>query len=141
MKMKLDWRGNELNLAVENATAKGLYAIALAIEEEAKGNVQANGQVDTGFLLNSIYANGEGGSPAPWVNGEFFGKESKRNHVKWAEDIVPPSQRLEALVHASAEYALYQEVDRPFLYPAVDTVRPQVPSILKAAANEEGLNG
>lgn len=135
--MKLDWHGAELSLAVENATAKGLYAIALAIESEAKEQVQANGQVDTGFLLNSIYANGDGGiSTLPNPSGRYQSRKTGEVAEKWAEDMVQPDSKMQALVHASAEYALYQEVAIPFLYPAVEAVRPQVPNILKANAGE-----
>ncbi|MCA9941637.1 MAG: hypothetical protein KC418_23515, partial [Anaerolineales bacterium] len=54
-KGRLTWRKREVMLAVKDATAAGMNKLALRVESEAKQNIVANDQVDTGFMLNTVY--------------------------------------------------------------------------------------
>jgi hypothetical protein len=87
------------NLAVLDAiNGKAEEAIkqkAFQVEAQAKANVVANDQIDTGFMLNSIHTN--------------FNKSEL------------PSGAV-AAIYVGAEYGIWQEFKNPFLYPALRSV-------------------
>lgn len=83
--------------------AASLYAGVLVLEAEAKMQVEQVGAVDTGFLLNSIYATSKAGSTYDRRAGEAKGKADRGMEP---ELTVGPRQ---AAVVAGAEYAIYVE--------------------------------
>jgi len=101
--------------------------VALQIEAQTKVNIQQNGQIDTGFMLNSTYTVSKKrntyGKTNP--NGEYVSQEGDLVKREIAPAVRLPSDAL-AAVSVGAEYAVYQEVKKPFLYPAVKTVAGQV---------------
>lgn len=111
---KLSWNKEKVMLAAQ----KGLdiEGIAFQVEAHAKQNIVDNDQVDTGFLLNSVYVIfpdrdtfGETLSPGEYANRA--GQLVKR-------DIAPPPplpKSVKAAVAAGADYAIYQEIAMPFL--------------------------
>ena len=125
-------------LRVEDATTEALHAMALQIEGTAKRNIVGNDQVDTGFMLHSIYTASDAGDTfwKTWSligEGEFFGRKSgKRKAVSKAERVNLPNLFSAALVHVSAGYAIYQEMMAPFLRPAAQEVAGQAEKIAKS---------
>ena len=87
--MAVKWNDNLLPEIRQNIDAI-LTEVAIAIEAQTKINIVDNGQVDTGFMLNSA-----GHEPA---------KDGK------------------AAAFVAAEYAIYQEARRSFLYKAGEQV-------------------
>jgi hypothetical protein len=88
---------------------------------DAQGNIQAqivsNGQVDTSFMLNSVYTQTSDGST--YKGGENALPETAR-----------PTSDTVAHVAVAANYAIYQNYGtvhlpaRPFFEPGIERVRP-----------------
>lgn len=108
----LKWYGDEVKkLILNKATPEMITAAALLVEGQAKVNIRENGQIDTGFMLNSVYAVG------PGVNS--YGPAVVAG--KTAAGPASPSSG-GAVVGVAAEYAIYQEERLAYLYPALETV-------------------
>jgi hypothetical protein len=108
---------------VNNVSDEYLFAVALQIEAQTKVNIQKNGQIDTGFMLNSTYALSRKSDTFANANPSGSYKNSNGETVKRA--IVPPPplpEKARAAVAVGAEYAIYQEEKKPFLFPAAETV-------------------
>jgi hypothetical protein len=121
---KFSRKTNESNLrkVVRRASDRMLVAIANQIAEQAKGNLESNGQVDTRFLQNSIYVVTPEGSDygATWSSGKYrsskTGREVKRE--RGAEVELPAGAP--AAVVAAAPYAIYPELENSYLYRAAE---------------------
>lgn len=111
---KVDWFDKEVKLQLENATGAMLRSGAALIEQQTKLNIQANGQVDTGMMINSVYFASDGESTYQDAANGAMG--AKPDGVIAPEADVPNGG---ALVGVGAEYAIFQEERQPFLYPAV----------------------
>jgi len=124
-KAKVKLHLDHVMLRVEGATDEVLHAVALQVEGTAKRNIVSNDQVDTGFMLNSIYTESEVGSTfgQAWRPGTY---PSRRTGDMKEMDAAPKARlpRLfsAALVHVAAVYAIYQEMMEPFLRPAAQEV-------------------
>lgn len=102
---------DQVKLTVKGATQQALEALAFEVEGQAKINIQQNGQVDTGFLLNSVY------TITPASSG--FAAAQSAAALRAPRSMAPAPQVGEgAAVVVGAEYAIYQEIRKAFLYPA-----------------------
>lgn len=133
---QVDWYGQEVRVRVSNASESFLARIAHQIEAHTKANIVANKQVDTGFMLNSVYVKtpDESGYPAARAAA------GARN----AQAAMAPEARLEggakAAVCVGAEYAIHQERRRSFLYRAAEQVSGEVADVeIQKVACERGL--
>ena len=118
-KGRLTWRKREVMLAVKDATAAGMNKLALRVESEAKQNIVANDH--TGFMLNTVYhvSRLSNSYPATDAPGTKTGRKSgQQREVDKAPQATLPAKYL-ALVAVGAEYAIYQELQRSFLYLAL----------------------
>ena len=123
--MSVKWYGDEILLKLrEKATPEMIAKAAFLIEAQAKVNVTNNGQVDTGFMRSSIYAN----TPL----GNTYEHDERANPM-----VEPPSGA--GLVAVAAEYGIFQEARIPFLYPAAETVAEQVTAEI-VSIGREALN-
>ena len=120
-KVKVDMHLDHVMMRVEGATDEALHAIALQVEGTAKRNIVSNDQIDTGFMLNSIYAESQDGST--------FGQTWAGPPGKKAPKVRLPRLFSAAAVHVSAVYAIFQEMMEPFLRPAAQEVAGQVKGI------------
>lgn len=120
-KGKLTWNKRQVMLTVEKATAAQMGVMALRVESEAKQNIVANDQVDTGFMLNTVYHVAEGSNSYPTTDApgvKLSGKTGQLRTVEKAPQADLPSEFM-ALVACGAEYAIYQELKQSFLYLAL----------------------
>lgn len=96
---------------------------AFQVEGQAKINVQTNGQIDTGFMLNSIYTVAPGKSTYEAVRptGDYLSAKSGAKERREIGDALdnPPHK---ALVVCGAEYGVIQETRNSFLYRALHMV-------------------
>jgi len=124
------WYGEELMLEVDRLTREGIEALAFVIEGYIKANILANDQVDTGFMLNTVYAVTPSGSgyTAAWQSGQYTDKAGGAVPRQIAPEAALPPE-YDALVAVGADYALFQEFQKPFIFPA----------FLRAAAEAEGV--
>ena len=123
-KVKVDMHLDHVMMRVEGATDEALHAIALQVEGTAKRNIVSNDQIDTGFMLNSIYTESQDGSTFSQTWGGPPGMKAQRARL--------PRLFSAALVHVSAMYAIFQEMMDPFLRPAAQEVAGQVKGIAES---------
>ncbi len=102
---------DKILVKVEEAGKQSLEAIAHQIEGQAKANVVANDQVDTGFMLNAIYVTSGPGTDYSQAKG---GSGRMAPEVDAGEDKVA--------VVAGAEYSIFQEARNSFLFRAAEQV-------------------
>ena len=137
--MSVQWYGDQVRLELRDATSEGLYQLAQHIAGLAKQNIVSNGQVDTGFLLNSVYAAGKDASTYNETDssGAYFGNDGPAQHKERAAEVDLPDTGGQpvAIVAVAAEYALYQEAAQPFLYPAVERGATSAGAIIKGAVD------
>jgi hypothetical protein len=116
---QVNWYGDKVLLIVQKATKAVLWKLALQGEKMAKENVQANNQIDTGFMLNTIYSEGPGMPPSDvWESGVYTDKSGNAVERRGGTPtLVSPEH---AAVGCVAEYAIYQEMQNSFLYRAME---------------------
>jgi hypothetical protein len=114
---------DHVKVVVNEATEQVLNALAFRIVEGAQLNIRANDQVDTGFMVNSVYPIFKDGSGYAAAKDEAEQQTTGRDGrtVNHEGDFAPepalPSDAAAGVV-VGAGYAIYQEVRLPFLYPA-----------------------
>lgn len=122
----------QVKVKVEEASDLLAEEIAFALEGQAKANIVANDQVDTGFMLNSVYAVTRGGSGYGQARSEAKGKNPDAE--------MAPEARLEndaaAAVAVGAEYAINQEERKSFLYAAAEQIASQVGGMAEKVGRE-----
>lgn len=125
VKMYLD----RVEVRIEDATEQSLHAVALQIEGATKVQIVQNDQVDTGFMLNSVYVETRVGSTKSqtWADGAYVDKGGDLKAV--AKAPTPELPEKTAMVIVGALYAIYQEMLYPFLRPAAQLVAGQVKGI------------
>jgi len=132
VKMYLD----HVQVKVAAVSDKALEAVALQIEAQTKVNIQKNGQIDTGFMLNSTYVVTKNSSTYKSASGSFTNREGKTVQRQIAPQQTLPGNA-KAAVSVGADYAIYQEVKKPFLYPAAETVAGQVKGTVEKVFKKE----
>ena len=138
---QVNWYEDEVMLALENATDELLQAAAFQLEAHTKVNIRSNGQIDTGFMLNSVYALYPDGSDT-YDATHASGNYQNRNGDSVARGLAP-RRSLEdgagAGVAVGAEYAAYQEQQNSFLYRALEQVRDDIGGIIQQVARDNDL--
>ncbi len=120
------WYRDHVKVLVKDATEEVLKQLGFRIVERAQLNIRDNDQIDTGFMVNSLYViwgDGSGyGAAKQAAEQQTTGRDGRR--VDHSEDMAP-ERALEgsaaAGVVVGANYAIYQEARIPFLYPAGET--------------------
>lgn len=138
---KVDWYGDEVALVLENATKRGLEALAAVIDGDTKINIVENDQVDTGFMVNSVYHAGE--SNSTYAEASKTGDYANREGDMVARELAPEAPlpaSAGALICVGARYAIYQEMQQPFLYPALLSGAQKSGGVIEATAKAEGLH-
>lgn len=118
------WKGNQVLLLIEEATKEALLTLALEIEGQTKQNIVETDQVDTGFLLNTVYAidkEGSGSAGSIMTSGRYTNRAGQSVERNAAPIITPPGDAMAAVV-MGAEYAIFREGFQPVLYPAAVSV-------------------
>lgn len=118
---KVIWNGDAVLKLVQKARDAMVRESAFLIEANAKLNIRENGQVDTGFMWNSVYTQTDKGDS---TYGEARAEATARASEK---DFHMPAKAPQdgAVVAVGAEYGIVQEMEVAFLYPAVVTVAKQ----------------
>ena len=120
------WYGDKILAEVQVAKSAIIDEIAFQIEAETKRNIIENNQVDTGFMLNSVYTITSGGSTFSQARSSAKAQNPKAAGMG-AEATAPEGG---AVVAVGAEYAIHQETRRAFLYPAGESVARQAAGII-----------
>jgi len=123
-KAKVNMHLDHVMMRVEGATDEVLHAVALQVEGTTKRNIVSNDQIDTAFMLNSVYTESQEGST--------FGETWEGPPGKKAPKVRLPRLFSAAAVHVSAVYAIYQEMMDSFLRTAAQEVAGQVKGIAES---------
>lgn len=129
---KVDWYAEQVLLRVDNATDELLDQVALQVAGQARINIRDNGQIDTGFMVNSVYTVTRKGSGYPQALAEALTQtwsKKQQKHVDHSGDMGPEiglPENTKAGVAVGAEYAIYQEIKKSYLYKALEQVGPQI---------------
>jgi len=123
--MPVNWYGDKVAARVRGAQRQFIQAVAFQIEAQTKVNIVQNDQVDTGFMLNSVY------TVAGDANGHAAAASAAAAKNTDAVMAPPrlPADDMSAIVGVGASYALYQEERHSFLLAAIRTVANQLPSV------------
>lgn len=137
--VKIDWRTDKVRLVVGEAFDQSIGNIALRIEEHTKINIQdapgANGQglVDTGFMLNSVYAvlkDGFSNYDQTNPSGSYTNQEGDP-----VERRIAPRKTLSggasALVAVGADYAIFQEIKHAFFFKAIEETSREIRGLIQ----------
>jgi hypothetical protein len=119
--MPVNWYENDVILAVENATDEILTQLAFYVEAEAKPLMN----VDTGFMRNATY------TIAPGADNRGQAQGSARAVADRPMAPMPQVGAHEAAVHGAAEYAIYQEMQNPALYTALQRAQREAPGVIQ----------
>lgn len=102
---------------------------AHAVLDKAAFDVKRTAQPMTAFefgaMRNSIYVNGTSGGKGSEYGDAVSEALSRRPGVRILDE-VQPNNEFERVVGVAVEYAYWQELQKPYLTPAVEIVRPQV---------------
>lgn len=129
-----------------SASDRAILKLAFRIEEHAKENIIDNDQVDTGFMLNSIYVASRDDSGYNEAFSSAHGNDiSSRTGYKidhsddMAPEVDPREQDADAVVAVGAEYAIYQESQNAFFSPAIKMAVQDVEKIFAEQFRIEGF--
>ena len=118
--MSVKWYGNRLQKMLDGAEEQILRKAAMQCVAHAKVNIVQNDQIDTGFMLNSGYMATKGQDTYGQITGQGD-KAPKRTPLKHM-----------AIVAFAANYAIFQEMKRSFLYKALEQTAKDLPEIIEA---------
>lgn len=136
-------RLDHVRTTIRGATQKALEAVAFQTEGRAKVKVRDNDQIDTGFMLNSIYTVTPGTTGYPAARGAAEAKtKSKRtgSEVDHSGNMAPAQQLpdgVAAAVVVGANYAIYQEVQQSFLYAGAEEAAREAGGTCEKVFREE----
>jgi hypothetical protein len=137
---RTEWRGDDLILILEEVTAEALLSSALIVEGAAKQNIVKNDQIDTGFMVNSVYTVAPTQSNYDEAESEAMSKAGKFKDVTGR--MLPPEplpNENTALVAVGAEYGIFQELKNSFLFKALENESGTLGAELQKFAKKEGL--
>jgi hypothetical protein len=124
---QVNWYEDDVILVVDQATDDFVSRIAFHVEGEAK----VGAPVDTGFMWNAIYAITPAGSNRGRAVASARGAAADRDLAS-----EPGIGEGEAAVHAAAEYTIFQEMRRGFLYRALERAQAVAGGMIEAAGKE-----
>ena len=129
---------------------KAVPMLAMRVQERTQLNIRSNDQIDTGFMVNSIYAVFPDKSNYNEVRNaaEAMTRSTRDWRLVDQSDSMAPEVRLErnmsAGVVVGANYAIYQEVQNPFMAPAAEAagaeMGAQVAKIYSTYTKDESGN-
>lgn len=139
MPPKIEWHEPEVRALVEARGNRALTKLAFQVLGQAKINIQQNGQIDTGFMLNSGYVITDSQDTFFDVEPAGYFESKRTGNTVWRETVEtpPPREPGEAIVGFAADYALYQELDISFLHAALEVVAAQAGGILTGSFEDD----
>lgn len=143
---KVDFkRRREVAIRFKRASLEGLMAFAEQALGYAKENIVRNGQVDTGFMLNSGYvASALGSSYAvPAAAADNIYSRKRQATVDHRGQVAPevPVEEGAVAVAFGAGYAAHQETREAFLYPALVSACADAPGLIEGPARAAFTEG
>lgn len=122
---KINWYREKVLAALKDAEGEVLATLAFRALEHAMTNVQANDQIDTGFMLNSGYA-----VSSKRDNYAEAMADAAARAPREAAPKVQPGQN-ESIAGFAAEYAVYQEMRQTFLFKGAEQAGDELGAIIR----------
>ncbi len=132
---KVNWYAEDVVLKFTKLSERALEAAAARVDALTKLNIVANDQVDTGFMVNSVYFATAETSTYQDGSGTQINREGNFVEREMAPE-APLKDGAAALVCVGANYAIFQEMANPFLYPALLAVRGEMKGIIETVAKD-----
>lgn len=109
-RVKVRWFGPRVETKVRDVSRQAMRETALHIMGQAMAEIRANGQIDTGFMLNSGYVVAKG-------MGDTYAEAVAAAKSRAPNTMAPraPLKNADALVAFGADYAIWQELKNSFL--------------------------
>ena len=140
---KVNWYTDDVVVHFTKITERAIEMAAFRVDALAKININTNDQIDTGFMANSVYVVTEESSSyaTTMPNGVYSWRPQKHGGATGeAQRQMAPEASLKpgaaALVCVGANYAIFQEMDTPFLYPALLAVKDEMKGIIETVAKD-----
>jgi hypothetical protein len=133
------YHNRDLRVQVAGAETDILNEAAFQAEALAKQNMVANDSIDTGFALNTIHAIPVGSDGIPG-NVTAMTDSQGRTVVRESADL-PGMDAHSSGVGVGANYGVYIELDKPFLFPAAEQVAKDLGGTVERVGRRRGLKG
>lgn len=124
----VNWFGNQVNQIINRQAQKAVEALAYDVRENARQNLDESDHNDTYFLRNSIYVSTPHGTTPIHPDGMYTSTKGNGQVRRESGEIVTVGEG--AFVGAAASYALYVELEDPFLYRAIEETRGAADKVL-----------
>lgn len=117
---------------LDKAQSDAVRVTAFKLQAAMQAKIRANGQIDTGFMVNSVYTRTYDESTYSAI------AQPTRKGVQAFSEVERPPDNKTAYVAVGAPYGFWQNYGthkmpaRPFLEPSVDLVRPDFEAALAA---------
>jgi hypothetical protein len=136
---KVNWKTQAVVVRVKKTTNKALAEIARRIRDQARANIESNGQVDSGFMRDSGYVVTKDGTDYDQTpaSGVYQSGKTGRQVKRTRGDVAPLPADMAAVVGNAASHAIFREVDNSFLYRAAEQVVSEVDGIIEHIARQE----
>lgn len=129
----MNWYGKTVKARLTEAGKDLAKEIAFTVEANTKVNIVDNDQVDSGFMVNSVYT---------VLPGEDNYTEAVAAAKARALRKMGPKASLDgadAAVAVGAEYAIFQELHKSFLLKAVEQTKNDAPEAIKRVSQRQRL--
>jgi hypothetical protein len=131
-----NWYGDEARLAIDDASDETLQRAAFLIEGLTKVNIREAGLIDTGFMINSVYAIGPGLSSYSQARGDAT---AANPDAEMAPEPDLTANNAVAAAGVGASYAIQNEIRSPFLFPALEEARRQMGGVVETVTRDLDL--
>lgn len=134
---------SEIAQKFDDAVSQVVRKTAFDLQGNMQKQIRANGQIDTGFMVNSAYVRtfdestyGQGKATVRYSAKTGLATKATRKNVYKAtrqellDEVAPPEDKYTAYIGVGASYGWVQNYGthhipaRPFLEPAIETTRP-----------------
>jgi hypothetical protein len=133
------YHNRDLRINVAGAETDILNEAAFQAEGLAKQNMVTNDSIDTGFALNTIHAIPVASDGIPGTVAALSDQEG-RTVLRESNDL-PGTTEHSSAVGIGANYGVYIELDKPFLFPAAEQVAKDFGATVERVGRRRGLKG
>lgn len=122
------WFADAAHNFVHQRAQKAIEALAYDVRDNARKNLEEGDHIDTHFLYNSVYVATPNGHSPIHPSGTYTSTKGNGQVRRDNGEIVSVGRG--AFVGAAASYALYVELDDPFLFRAIEETRGAADKVL-----------
>jgi hypothetical protein len=125
----VNWYTDDVMVVFDEISQEIADRLVLEIMGQAVLNIRSNNQIDTGFMMNSVYVESKTFSNYNNTPASGEGQRERAKPVRIVGDTL-------AAVAVGANYAIFPESRKSFLYKAANDVATNAGGILEAVGKE-----